>query len=311
MTQQTIVEPRRINSFLSAIDIITLVFCGWILLYMAFGCTRSPEAIKHIPVYLAIFTGVLFLAWLQKQPGWCYSPDNPDKRYLALSFVRSIYPVLLFGYFYTSGHAFNRIIFRDWLDPFFMSIDKYIFGYLPSLVWGKLYTHWAVQELFHFAYFCYYPMIAGIPIYLYFTQKAAFKEVIFNLTFVFYCCYTIYSILPVIGGRYIPEAMALTKTYRGGPFTHIMVFIYRTSNHLGGAFPSSHIAIAIVLTIAALRFIGPIGYICTVITFFLSIATVFCHYHWFIDAVFGIFTGIAGYYLANYTRAYLKKKGFE
>jgi len=192
-----------------------------------------------------------------------------------------------------------------------MGIDQFIFGYLPSLVWGKLYSYWAIQELFHFAYFCYYPMIAGIPIYLYFTQKDAFREVIFNLTFVFYCCYTIYSVLPVIGGRFLPEAMALTKTYRGGPFTHIMVFIYRTSNHLGGAFPSSHIAIAIVLTISALKYIRPLGYICTVITFFLSLATVYCHYHWFIDAVFGILTGIAGYYLANWTYYYLREKGFN
>jgi len=311
MTDTSITANRKTSFFLSAIDLITLIFCGWILLYMCFGITRSPEVIKHIPVYLAIFVGVLFLAWLQKQPGWSYDPQNPSNRYQILSFFRGLYPVLLFGYFYTSGHAFNRIIFRDWLDPFFMGIDQFIFGYLPSLVWGKLYSHWAIQELFHFAYFCYYPMIAGIPIYLYFTQKDAFREVIFNLTFVFYCCYTIYSVLPVIGGRFLPEAMALTKTYRGGPFTHIMVFIYRTSNHLGGAFPSSHIAIAIVLTISALKYIRPLGYICTVITFFLSLATVYCHYHWFIDAVFGILTGIAGYYLANWTYYYLREKGFN
>ncbi len=311
MTDSSITANRKTSFFLSAIDLITLIFCGWILLYMCFGITRSPEVIKHIPVYLAIFVGVLFLAWLQKQPGWSYDPQNPSNRYQILSFFRGLYPVLLFSYFYTSGHAFNRIIFRDWLDPFFMGIDQFIFGYLPSLVWGKLYSYWAIQELFHFAYFCYYPMIAGIPIYLYFTQKDAFREVIFNLTFVFYCCYTIYSVLPVIGGRFLPEAMALTKTYRGGPFTHIMVFIYRTSNHLGGAFPSSHIAVAIVLTISALKYIRPLGYICTVITFFLSLATVYCHYHWFIDAVFGILTGIAGYYLANWTYYYLREKGFN
>ncbi|HPB18295.1 MAG TPA: phosphatase PAP2 family protein [Candidatus Cloacimonas sp.] len=304
-------HKQTAKSFLSAIDLITLSFCGWILLYMVLGISRSPEVLKHIPVYLAIFTAVLFLAWLQKQPGWCYTPNNLTKRYKVLSFFRGLYPVFLFGYFYTSGYAFNRILFRDWLDPFFMKIDKAIFGYLPSIVWGKHYAHWAIQELFHFAYFCYYPMIAGIPLYLYFTQKGAFKEVIFNLTFVFYCCYTIYSVLPVMGGRYLPEAMALTKTYHSGPFTRIMAFIYRTSNHLGGAFPSSHIAIALVLTIAALRYIRPVGYVCTVISFFLSIATVFCHYHWFIDAVFGILTGIAGYYAANLAHRRLKEKGFS
>jgi membrane-associated phospholipid phosphatase len=141
-------------------------------------------------------------------------------------------------------------------------------------------------------------MIGGLPLYLYFKKPKAFKELIFNLTFVFYMCYFIFSILPVIGARYIPEAMEITQTYRAGLFTHIMVFIYRTSNHLGGAFPSSHIAIALVLTVAALRHTKYMGYVFVVISFFLSLATVYCHYHWFIDAIAGIFAGVGGFYLA-------------
>ncbi len=316
---------RSQNSILSAIDFITLVFCGWIIAYMSAGISRAPEALRHIPVYVGIAIGVLILAWLQQQKGWIPASagttrdkagttiiwKQESKKAQILLFIRSIYPVLLFGYFFTSGHVFNRIIFINWLDPWFMSLDKSIFGYYPSLTWGQTYSQWAVQELFHFAYFCYYPMIVGLPVYLYFNQKEAFKELIFNLTFVFYLCYSIYSVLPVIGGRFIPEAMELTKTYHAGLFTHIMVFIYRTSNHLGGAFPSSHIAVTIVLTVAALRFVPKLGYVFTVIALFLSLATVFCHYHWFIDAVAGVFTGIAGYYLANYVRFRLQKAGFN
>jgi membrane-associated phospholipid phosphatase len=100
--------------------------------------------------------------------------------------------------------------------------------------------------------------------------------------------------------------MELTKVYRAGPFTHIMVFIYRSSHHLGGAFPSSHVAIAIVLTTGALRFARRLGYLFVLISLFLSLATVYCHYHWFIDAVMGIFTGVGGYYLANYAHRKLQ-----
>jgi len=294
-------------SFLSAIDFITLVFCSWILAYMSIGISRVNEPWIHIPVYLGVATIVLILAWLQKQ-AWVESKPRAKS---VLSFIRSIYPVLLFGYFFTSGHAFNRIIFTDWLDPWFMGIDKSVFGYYPSLVWGKTFSNVAAQELFHFAYFCYYPMIAGLPVYLYFKQPKAFKELIFNLTFAFYLCYTIFSVLPVIGARFIPEAMELTKTYQGGLFTHIMVFIYRTSDHLGGAFPSSHIAVTLVLTIAALRFVKPVGIVFAIIAFFLTIATVYCHYHWAIDAFAGVFTGIGAYYLANYVRGKLSFAGFH
>lgn len=295
------------NSFLSAIDLITLLYCGWIVAYIAAGLQRAPQAIFMLPSYISILVGVLLLAWVAKS-SWVKQRPRLDR---VLSFVRGIYPVLFFGFFYTSGHAFNRIIFGHWLDEWFMSIDKAIWGYYPSLMWGQWFSGWFYQELFHCAYFCYYPMIAFLPVYLYFKQPDAFKELIFNLTFVFYCCYTIYSILPVIGGRYFPEAMAFTKVYHAGPFTRIMAYIYRTSHHMGGAFPSSHIAVTLVLTVAALRYVRKAGYLFAVIAFFLSVATVFCHYHWFIDAVAGIAMGIAGYYLANYVRARLLNAGFN
>lgn len=329
-------------NFLSAIDFITLVFCGWILLYMSLGIMRVQDAEIHIPIYLGVAISVLILAWWQRQLDMVLTlavnaknttgagKNNQNKRNSGASalqhinstkssriyipillFIRSIYPVFLFGYFFTSSHTFNRILFTSWQDPFFMQIDKAIFGYYPSLSWGVNFAYPAMQELFHFAYFCYYPMILGLPVYLYFKQPKAFRELIFNLTFVFYLCYTIYSVLPVIGGRFIPEAMEITQTYRAGLFTHIMVFIYRTSNHLGGAFPSSHIAITLVLTVAALRYLKRMGYVFAIIAFFLSIATVYCHYHWFIDAVFGILTGIMGYYLANYVRGRLANLGFH
>ncbi len=59
--------------------------------------------------------------------------------------------LLLFGYFYTSGHAFNHY-FSGLARSLFMGIDQFIFFVLPSLVWGKLYSYWAV-ELFHLPIF--------------------------------------------------------------------------------------------------------------------------------------------------------------
>lgn len=291
-----------VNKLLSAIDIITLAYCGWILLYMSVGLAKVQDAGIQIPIYLSVVGVILLMAWWHQKLDATRHPHL----YKSLTLLRSLYPVLLFGHFFTSGYAFNRIIFSEWLDPFFMGIDQSLFGYLPSLQWGLSYDSWWLSELFHLAYFCYYPMIFGLPIYLYFKHPKGFKELIFNLSFVFYLCYFIFSIIPVIGGRYIEQAMELTQTYRAGPFTHIMVFIYRYSHHLGGAFPSSHVAIALVLTIGALRFAPKLGYLFVVISVFLTLATVYCHYHWFIDAVMGIFTGLGGYYLANYTHRKLQ-----
>ncbi len=265
---------------------------------------RAHDPLKHLPVYIGVIALVFLMAWTDRNLDGTKHPRF--KRLIA--FVRGIYPVAFFGYFFISNQSVNRVIFGDFIDPWFFRIDQAIFGYLPSLEWSRMFPQKWVSELFHFSYFCYYPMIGGLPLYLYFKKPKAFLEVIFSLTFVFYLCYFLFSLMPVIGGRYFPEAMALTKVYQGGIFTRIMAYIYNHSGHLGGAFPSSHVAITIVLTISALRHVRKVGYLFVVISVFLSLATVYCHYHWFIDMIAGIATGIIGFYLALYVRQKLQER---
>ncbi|MBM4399990.1 MAG: phosphatase PAP2 family protein [Candidatus Cloacimonetes bacterium] len=216
-----------------------------------------------------------------------------------LLFIRSYYPVLLYLYFFESNTATNMVLFRDWLDPWFMKIDYAIFGYYPSLEWGLKYSQIWIKEILYFAYFSYYLMIIGLPVYFYIRRREAMGEVVFVLSFVFYGCYFIYSWLPVMGGRYFEAAMQYTQESGIGIFSNIMAYIYTHSPHLGGAFPSSHIAIALVLSILALKYFRILGISMLIITFLLSIATVYCQYHWFIDSVFGVITGIFGYLVAQ------------
>lgn len=296
-------SPSLKARIFSPLDLITLLFTAWILIYMAVGYSRVEDFAIHFPAYLSIFVAVIASAYLQKlwehRDGWVYK---------AFGFLRSLYPVLLFGYFYTSNYSFNRVLIPNWQDDVFIQLDKAIFGYLPSMVWGVKYGHWAISELFHFAYFCYYPMIVGLPVYLWFKKKKDFEELIFVLTFSFYIFYFIYSLYPTIGARYFEEAMAFTKLYRAGPFTHIMAFIYRQSTHWGGAFPSSHVGIAIVLSIAALKYTQKMGYVFVIISFFLSLSIAYCHYHWFVDALGGIAVGIGSFYLGRWVHIKMLEK---
>jgi membrane-associated phospholipid phosphatase len=294
------------------IDLITLAFCAWMLLLISIGWNRVHHPVTHFLNYLTIFAAILGLMWLTEIMKVYADKEGTGKAviiaYKVMTFLRSYYPVLLFLYFFESVSATNRVFFHDWLDPFFLKIDRSIFGYLPSMEWGIRHNNIWLKELFHFAYFCYYPMIIGLPVLFYLKRRKAIDEVVFVLSFVFYICYFIYSWLPVIGGRFFPLAMQFTRQSDGGIFTAIMAHIYIYSPHLGGAFPSSHIAIALVLSMLAYKYFRKLGYILLGITFFLSIATVYCHYHWFIDAVFGILTGLMGYWLAQVVFAKLSEK---
>lgn len=292
---------------LKGIDKITLAFCLWMLLLIGVGWQRVDNPLHHFINYLSITAGILLLVWLtaffqdfaQKECSNGVCRFARPRFYKLLAFIRSYYPILLYLYFFESVSATNRVFFQDWLDPFFLGIDKAIFGYLPSMVWGVKYNAVWLSEWLHFAYFSYYLMIGLLPVLFYLKKRKALNEMVFVLSAVFYFCYFIYSWLPVIGGRYFPEAMQWSVQKNGRLFTDIMASIYTWSPHLGGAFPSSHIAIALVLSLLAWEHFRKLGYVLLFVTFFLAIATVYCHYHWFIDAVFGVITGLLGFWLAR------------
>ncbi|HNX01529.1 MAG TPA: phosphatase PAP2 family protein [Candidatus Cloacimonadota bacterium] len=272
---------------LIGIDYLTFFLILWNMAYAAVGWNRINAPLPHIVTYFSIGVGIIFLIWLES----VYSIP-------LIRFIRDAYPIFLFGYFFESTSHVNHVIFQNFLDPWFQNIDQVIFNYQPSLVWGMIYKGAVVQEIMHFSYFSYYLMIAGIPIYLYLKNRKAFHETIFAITFVFYFCYFIYSWLPVVGGRYFPEAKQISTVYQDGIFTRIMAYIYTESPHMGGAFPSSHVAISVVITWAALRYMKKIGYILVPITFLLCLSTVHCHYHYFIDILAGLFTSLLLYPIA-------------
>lgn len=293
---------------LKPIDWITLAFCLWMLILIAFGWNRVSHSEIHFLAYLTIFAGILILLWLTAFMQEAAKPENcpsdvckvmRPKVLKVLQFIRSYYPVVLFLYFFESTTATNKVIFQNWLDPFFQGIDLAIFGYLPSMEWGMRFGNAWLREWMYFAYFSYYLMIIGLPAWFYIKSRKKMDEVVFVLSFVFYICYFIFSWLPVMGGRFIPMAMQWTQQSGSGVFSSIMAYIYTHSPHLGGAFPSSHIAIALVLSMLAFKYFRKLGAVMLFVTFFLSLATVYCHYHWFIDAVFGVVTGILGYWLAQ------------
>ena len=59
----------------------------------------------------------------------------------------------------------------------------------------------------------------------------------------------------------------------------------------GGTFPSSHITMALVVSLLALRYEKKLGYILIVITFGIAVATVYLGYHHAIDPFFGLMLG--------------------
>lgn len=204
-----------------------------------------------------------------------------------ISLLRDWYPILLYGILFEETGFINRGIFSDYIDKFFIELEYSIFGMHPAIELGNMFGNVYIMEFFHFAYFTYYLIIPGLGFILYFKDKKQYFEYLFVSSFTFYTCLITYIFLPVLGARYYSN-----PPYNSGPFWEegflfvpIMRFIYKVGEVDGAAFPSSHVALAIIILIYTFLYARKYLLIGSVIIISLIISTVYCRFHYVVDVL--------------------------
>ncbi|MCD6296023.1 MAG: phosphatase PAP2 family protein, partial [Deltaproteobacteria bacterium] len=97
-------------------------------------------------------------------------------------------------------------------------------------------------------------------------------------------CYILFILFPARGT--IPLRQDLYYRF----FASLMDLIYYLDTP-GGAFPSSHVAVAVVCLIMVLRKERILGLILIPFVTSLIVATIYCRYHYAVDAIAGIIYG--------------------
>jgi len=233
-----------------------------------------------------------------------------------LDFLRHFYPVLLYTWFFCETGWLNRMFFPDYMDALAVRCDQALFGCQPSVLFMDRLPYLAVSEVFYASYFSYYIMISGVGLALYLRNRPQFYHYVSVVSFVFYICYTIYIILPVIGprvffhdvaGYQLPDEyqqLAPTDIYpdvvKAGVFFRIMAFIYRVFEAPGAALPSSHVAIALCTVFFSFRSLRAIRYYHLGVAVLLCLATIYCRYHYVVDVLTGLMTAALLVPLANW-----------
>lgn len=229
---------------------------------------------------------------------------HPKNRPLDL--LRHFYPIIFYTGFYRETGELNHVFVDHYLDGFFASIDRAVFGFQPSAFLMERLPHTWLSELLYASYFSYYIMIVGMGLALYFQGKRQFFRYVSVASFVFYCCYLTYIFVPVVGSRVfwapvdgLPQEalfdfypLSFPEAVQAGPFFHIMGFIYKHFEAIGAAFPSSHVAIALCTLYFSWTYLPRIRHLHTVVVILLCIATVYCRYHYVVDIFAGAITGI-------------------
>jgi len=162
-----------------------------------------------------------------------------------------------------------------------------------------------LSEVLYASYFSYYLMIGGVGLTLLLRDRRQFAHFISVVSLVFYVCFLIFIFTPVAGPRILcpgiagvqlpPDVIPATppvtpESVGAGVFFRIMAWIYEHFETPGGAFPSSHVAVAICTVYFSFLYLRPIRWAHLAVAFLLCLSTVYCRYHYVVDVVAGAMT---------------------
>ena len=245
-----------------------------------------------------------------------FHAHRPENR--LADFLRHFYPILLYTPFYRETGLLNRMFVSQYLDGFFLGLDRSLFGFQPSIALMQNLPHPAISELLYAFYFSYYVMIVGTGLALYLRDKKEFFRYVSLVSFVFYICYLVYIFLPVAGARifYSPlegfpqqslscYPLSFPDAVREGVFFRLMKFIYRHFEAEGAAFPSSHVAVALATLFFSWQHFKKVRWVHGFAVVMLMVSTVYCRYHYVVDVFAGVVVGLGLLAIGNrlYQRA--------
>lgn len=202
-------------------------------------------------------------------------------------FLRLCYPAILFTVFYRLTGSTMFLIFNSTLDWQLTAFEKAILGINPTLYIDQHLLNPWLTELFMAAYFCYYLMIPGAVLGLFFAKKyEQLKELTTAMCLAFFVSYPIFFLYPIEGPRWY-----YSRVYQHaveGPFFRELVNVIIDNGAVrGGCVPSTHVAVALVITMFAFRHYRTWRWPLTVITAGLAIGTFWGRFHYVSDVVLG------------------------
>jgi hypothetical protein len=225
----------------------------------------------------------------------CLLLTNRLRNRLLYFLVRTASVQLLFAYLYDSVQILQNIFF-SWRDQSVLNLEERIFGVQPT-VWLERFVSPGLTEWLMFAYVAYLVIYPAMAALIYFRKgPEALEDYLLTLGIANLACDIGFLLFPVAGPMYFIKDW-FSKPLDGYFFTACGEFIRHRLHVIGGSIPSPHCAIATVMWLMAWRYRRPVFYILTPVILSLYVSTFFCRYHYLSDAVTGVLTGMAAFYL--------------
>ena len=201
--------------------------------------------------------------------------------------LREIHPLLVLTALYGAIDILNEFGAVPTHDRRIMLADQALFGGQISREWWLNHPSRFWSTVLHGSYFAYYPIVL-LPV-LYFLASGrlvACRRSVLWLMVTFLSCYLIYLFFPVAGPYY--EFPRPTGVMVDNPMARLVYAVLARGSSFGAAFPSSHVAAALVATGAA--FVGSrrVGWMLIGPAVLLCVGVVYCQMHYGSDTLAGV-----------------------
>jgi membrane-associated phospholipid phosphatase len=201
------------------------------------------------------------------------------------AWLASFYPLGLLSPFYSELGILNvaQGISHDALVQVW---EAALFGGQPSHDWIRAQPWPVMSWVLHVAYLSYYGIILGAPLGLWLGgRREAATRTVYRIIATFIVCYVFFLLFPVAGPRYLfPLAKNAATEVAPAVMTHDVL---RTGSSWGTAFPSSHVAVALVAGVSATAAWPAFGVVLLVDAVLLTFGTVYGQFHYAVDALAG------------------------
>jgi hypothetical protein len=216
-----------------------------------------------------------------------------------LLFLRAGYAPMLFWSFYHQTSIIWPLLHEAPFDARIVAFDERLFGSQVSPAFQARLPSRALGEIFSFAYFAYYFFMPVVFFVALFTRGyRAAERAVFDASACFFSCYTFFWLFPTVAPHFWFPPGTGPQLYPGYAFNHALFFLTSRGEVPSGAFPSSHMAVAVLLTLWARRELPRLYPFMLATTVVMGPAVVYLRAHYLVDVPAGILVGVLFWRLA-------------
>ncbi|MSU24684.1 MAG: phosphatase PAP2 family protein [Opitutus sp.] len=291
-------------SLLSQYRLVDVATQGY-LLFVAFVALalRGEHWVGLVALHLGTVTVVHGLIRTNPPPAARDVAGGAFSANAGRAWLREFYPILLYVGLYVETVVVNRMMATPRLDPWLLRVDHELLGFQPAEVFPVAFVQPLFSEFMHLSYLSFHVMVGGVGWWLSVRNLTAFRHFVTVVSLVFYACYATYLFVPAVGPRVLfadtPERAQFIAQYgrpprptpvpAGGQWAGRAFTLVEEHGEIpGAAFPSSHVAVALVTAWFSWRYVRRIRWLHLFFVVTILFSTVYTRAHYAVDVIGGL-----------------------